>query len=105
LLLALLASTVMVLLSSAVMLRFTGEQFIAARWCAGGLKADAVHWTRSDTQFAAIALAGNDGVQQLACPDDGIYRTGRQALRASDAHAFVDDRYTRRQELATTRVE
>jgi hypothetical protein len=66
---------VMVLLAAAVTLRFASENFGTARWRAGGLESDAVYRARSDTQLAAIALRGNDRMQQFPCTDDGIHRT------------------------------
>ena len=46
---------------------------------------------RIDTEIAAGALVGNDGVHRLGGADDGVDRTGLDALGAADALIFMNE--------------
>ncbi len=54
------------------------------------LHLDAVHRAGRDTQVAAGAFVDDDRVHQLGGPDDGVHRTGLDALGAADALGFAD---------------
>ena len=51
---------------------------------------DAIDWTRRQAQLTPCAFIRNDGVHESACPDDGVYRTGRNAFSAPYAPVFID---------------
>ena len=54
-------------------------------------QADAIDRAGWQAKFATGAVGGNHRVHELAAADDGIDRTGIDALAATDAGVFIDD--------------
>ena len=66
---------------------------------------NAVDRTRRHAQAAAVALLRDHAVQTLAGADDGIHRTGLDALGAADAHGRIDPRPLRWRRRPALRVQ
>jgi hypothetical protein len=70
-----------------------------------GHQHDTIHRTRRQAQLAAGAFIGDDRVHQLARAENGIHRTGIDALAAADAKGFVYHGTRPRFVIAVSRVQ